>query len=1011
MFFNLKINKPNSKYSLENNVKKQYFFKYFNTQQNNLYKPQPIPIQKNTIYQKQKEYNVLSSLQEVTYKSNYTNNLVKNIDSIQNINYIFDHIYIISLKKCNMKREMCINQLLKYNIKNYEFYDAVDVINDNHYNVLYETIINQFDKTFIKYNFQKGALGCLLSHLNVIKLAKKNGYNSILILEDDCIFKNNFNHEYLNVINYLPNNWDFIYLGKKQTDPFVISNNLKHIYPESKQNIKNPIKINDIFYKPNYFTYASHAWCIKNTIYDDLIKRYTMLDAPVDLMVMQLLNKYNFYALYDDLFITSFESDIRTTTPEIELNKWKWDLSKYFNINSIPIKNIVIWGFETISHTHHYIHKMYYDFFKLYYNNLNVLWCSDNLEKNTINNFENTLFFTSPTHGHYNNLPINSTSLYIIHLDNFSDNVGLSINSFMKMSKYNEIINTNRYIILLAREQITSLKYFDCDHLQNYICLPWFCNKKYYEIMNIKNNVKKYYNRNKQNANFCYMGSIWYLNEKKIKELIDSCIIENKPFLFSGRVHKGVNINMNHKLITQELFYNKKSSLNSNEDTIERLNNLYGVKAIIPIQGNEHNNNYISNRLIECICEGYIGVSNNIIVNRLIKHVYYNDNIHELIKYISNLLENEEEYCNILNKQVDEILSKYYGYYNINNLLTFIQQSSLKNNMIFSLNNYTNKTYTLLFSNSNYSDYSDYIIIDNIISFNSINCIKSNYIIKENEYDIFMIDKILKYIDYDVVINHNYKYKDQLIEQCIQNNKKWKIKHPLKIYCLFSSQRTGSTLIVDYIQKTSKKVLALSEIFEENYLTSYDIINKNGILYNTNIFPLNKDLSNIKEYFQQFINIANDYEVLFFKYTFDMINIFDTSNINKIINIIQQFNIIYLDRNDIDIFISKQLAEQNNSYSNDIYIKNVNVNLKEYYKFLNKKHAFLNDNLSQLNRIKYVNYNFIKENNHFSNITEINKILNSFYESNEEYLIYEEYYEFYNIFNKKQNKFNNNNIL
>ena len=30
---------------------------------------------------------------------------------------------------------------------------------------------------------------------------------------------------------------------------------------------------------------------------------------------------------------------------------------------------------------------MYYDFFKLYYNNLNVLWCSDNLEKNTINNF------------------------------------------------------------------------------------------------------------------------------------------------------------------------------------------------------------------------------------------------------------------------------------------------------------------------------------------------------------------------------------------------------------------------------------------------------------------------------------------------------------------------------------------------------------------------------------------------------------------------------------------------
>ena len=55
-----------------------------------------------------------------------------------------------------------------------------------------------------------------------------------------------------------------------------------------------------------------------------------------------------------------------------------------------------------------------------------------------------------------------------------------------------------------------------------------------------------------------------------------------------------------------------------------------------------------------------------------------------------------------------------------------------------------------------------------------------------------------------------------IINLCIKHKKVYKVKYPIKIYCLFSHQRTGSTLIIDYIQKTSKKVLALSEIFFDN---------------------------------------------------------------------------------------------------------------------------------------------------------------------------------------------------
>jgi hypothetical protein len=211
--------------------------------------------------------------------------------------------------------------------------------------------------------------------------------------------------------------------------------------------------------------------------------------------------------------------------------------------------------------------------------------------------------------------------------------------------------------------------------------------------------------------------------------------------------------------------------------------------------------------------------------------------------------------------------------------------------------------------------------------------------------------------------------------------------------------------------------LALSEILIDDYLNSYDVKNPNGILYNYDLMPLKLDGTNIKEYINQFIYIAQDrgYEGVFFKYTFDLINNFDLLQLNLIIESIKNYNIIYLDRNDIDIFISKKLADKNNTYSNEIYknkLTNDNFKLRELYTFLDKKHNFLSTYLSQFDKIKYINYKFIKEGDHLHNINYINNLLNSFYEEDSiEYLIYEKYYEYYDIFNKKQNKFDNNELI
>jgi hypothetical protein len=673
---------------------------------------------------------------------------------------------------------------------------------------------------------------------------KRKKYNAILILEDDFLIKNNFQEEYLKVIEKIPTNWDFVYFGKKQGTKNDTFNNTDFY------DIK---PINEMVYIPSYTTWATHSICIKNTIFDDLIDTYTTLKLPVDLLLMNLYDKYSFYVLYDDLFITSFDSDIRECNEEVELKKWNWKMNDYFNVDTLNIDKIIIWGFEKISHTHHYIHNMYFNFFKEYFSNVNILWCSNDIQYSI--NYENTLFFVSPTHGHYTNLPINSNSLYIFHVDNFNDNLGLNIENFLKNPVYNNIIQSNRGILLLGREKITKLNYFDVDYEKNSICLPWFTNKKYHDIINVKNNPSYYYKRNKEKNYMCYFGSVWYLNSNIINSLIDNCIDKNIKLLISGRFHLKTK---NHPLVITEKFYDSnKHLMSANEDTVDRLNAMYGIRQIIPIQGEDHFDNYISNRLFETISDGFIGISNNSIVTRLLKTIYFNKNVGKLIDYVEELLQDEDKYCSILKSQIDEMLSTFYGYTIIKKIQCFLQTILLKQNKCYSLTNYTDKTYTLFFSNTCLFD--DYIVIDDIHKLMLVNNKKNNYIIRENEYDIFMLDKICSYLHYKIVIEEDYKYKSQLIQICNDNHKSYRIKHPIKVYCLISSQRTGSTLIVDYIQKTSKKVLALSEIFI-NYTKSYDVTNKNGILYEIPIQPFHP--STIHNYIKQFIHIAEKKKIM-----------------------------------------------------------------------------------------------------------------------------------------------------
>lgn len=75
-----------------------------------------------------------------------------------------DQIYIIGKKYDYINQNNCEEQLVKNNLLNYTFIDAI--FPSEHYNlkIMYKEICKSMNPNFIKYNFPMGALGvyCLI---------------------------------------------------------------------------------------------------------------------------------------------------------------------------------------------------------------------------------------------------------------------------------------------------------------------------------------------------------------------------------------------------------------------------------------------------------------------------------------------------------------------------------------------------------------------------------------------------------------------------------------------------------------------------------------------------------------------------------------------------------------------------------------------------------------------------------------------------------------------------------
>lgn len=149
------------------------------------------------------------------------------------INEYFDKIYCINIDRRTDRWEECLKEFEKHNL-NVERFSAVDGNTENY---------------SLGYPYDNELAGAI-SHLNVVKEAKKLNLSKVLILEDDVQFSDNVNTLFLNYIEQLPLNWDGINFG---------GNHIGGLLTIS-QNVTKMRR-----------SYALHAYGLNNKSYDQII--------------------------------------------------------------------------------------------------------------------------------------------------------------------------------------------------------------------------------------------------------------------------------------------------------------------------------------------------------------------------------------------------------------------------------------------------------------------------------------------------------------------------------------------------------------------------------------------------------------------------------------------------------------------------------------------------------------------------------------------------------------------
>lgn len=125
-----------------------------------------------------------------------------------------------------------------------------------------------------------GAYGCLLSHLQVVREARRLGLASILIFEDDVVFDDQFEQKFSDYVRQLPADWDMLFFGALHKDELLkVSDNIGRITQSN----------------------STYACALRDTVYDAFIELNGKGDEVLDVNSLILQKQFNCYCFLPHL--------------------------------------------------------------------------------------------------------------------------------------------------------------------------------------------------------------------------------------------------------------------------------------------------------------------------------------------------------------------------------------------------------------------------------------------------------------------------------------------------------------------------------------------------------------------------------------------------------------------------------------------------------------------------------------------------------------------------------------
>jgi len=177
------------------------------------------------------------------------------------LNQISKNIFVINLKKRTDRLRHIQEVLKKINCNDYEIVEAIDGNTINR-----SLFINQ------------GALGLVQTYFKIFELIKDKPTEEIILIEDDCVFSENFCENVNHFLNELPNDWNILYFGG--------NHNISLAPPPSKLT-EHVCKV--------HHTYSAHCVVMKTKVFFELIEILKTLRYQTDVGLSFLQKKYPSY--------------------------------------------------------------------------------------------------------------------------------------------------------------------------------------------------------------------------------------------------------------------------------------------------------------------------------------------------------------------------------------------------------------------------------------------------------------------------------------------------------------------------------------------------------------------------------------------------------------------------------------------------------------------------------------------------------------------------------------------